>query len=244
MDLKKVSRIPQNYKDIISGYVKEMQNIFPDDNSYYNISGLIVHVILLYYYTFIESNLFTNDEIDELFNLLLSNKKDIANDSWSLIFESTKYGIARRKFVNEVHGKENILILFKLKGEIIFGGYTKTGWATKRPGNYSADKDAFVFLLKSPEDDEAFISNVKQDEDSIKHALSYYTYSFANFGNRWIFYVLTQVQSLHIQDHPQDRHYANFEPFKHGKNHLYGSNSSNHMYSRDEFEFEVFQITP
>ena len=86
MDLKRVSRIPMKYIDIVNGFVKEAQTALPMNNSYFNIVDLIKHLILLYFYTFIESQLLTHDEIDKLSNLLTSNDKDIVNHAMKLIF--------------------------------------------------------------------------------------------------------------------------------------------------------------
>ena len=234
MDLKKVNRIPQKCEDIVHGYIKEVQCILPPENSYYNIVSLITHSILLYFHNFIESNLFTDDEIDELFNLLLSNDKQIANNPWRLLFSSEEHGVERRKFVKKVHEEQNVILIIKLKGKAIIGGYTKTGW-NKMQGDIS---------LKSTQNDEPFISNVKQDEKSISHALANHSDSYGIFGARWIFYI--NNQHLHFQAHHLYADSANYQAFKHGKDYLYQEPSSEAdavlRYTPDEFQFEVFQM--
>ena len=80
MDLKRVNRMSQKYKDIVNGFVKEVQDAFPSDISYYNIPSLVTHLILLHFHTFIESHLFTDNEIDELLNLDVNNLNDVKDE--------------------------------------------------------------------------------------------------------------------------------------------------------------------
>ena len=65
MDSKQIKRVPQKGWDAVNGYVRLIQSMFPDDNAYYNIVELIRHIIIMYYYIFIESNLLSNEEIGD-----------------------------------------------------------------------------------------------------------------------------------------------------------------------------------
>lgn len=75
---------------------------------------------------------------------------------------------------------KNIDIIYELMNECVVGGYTKKGWRKfeEEEGIVSvrADKDAFVFYLRSPEKYDPFISNVKPDEAAISKALTYDVY--------------------------------------------------------------------
>ena len=251
MDFKRVSRIPIKYSDIVNGFVKEVEAVLPRDTSYYNIVDLIKHLILLYFYSFIESQLLTEDEINQIFNLFKSNNKDIVNQSWKLIYESKEDGLEKDKFIKNVHDKQNIVFLAKLKRHTIIGGYTKHGWIKQASSGYgyvnvcyTADKDAFVFYVKSPENYESFICNVEQDEESICNALGYHQNGYGNFGYRWIFYVDASSKQFIVQSFStRYEAYANYQSFSHGKDCLDGQDAFvTNVYQRPEFEFEVFQI--
>ena len=131
--------------------------------------------------------------------------------------------------------------MIKLKGEVVFGGYTKAGWEKERTFGYTEDPYAFVFSLESVTKNCVFISSVKQDEESVSHALGYDNFNYGMFGHRWIFSIASYDGTLNIQDHYRWGIYSNYEPFKHGKERLYHYEERS-SYNRDEFEFEVFQI--
>ena len=48
--LEDVKRIDERSKDCLSGYIRQIQKLFPTDNVYYTIPTLVIHWILLYYY--------------------------------------------------------------------------------------------------------------------------------------------------------------------------------------------------
>ena len=48
--LENVKRIDQESKDLIFGYIRNVQELFPADNVYYTIPNLVIHWILLYFY--------------------------------------------------------------------------------------------------------------------------------------------------------------------------------------------------
>ena len=84
----------------------------------------------------------------------------------------------------------------KISDGTIIGGYTKGGWKKSKGKitDYTADKDAFVFYLQSPSNHKPFISNVKQDKESIQRALGYSVTSYGNFGYQWIFHIVPTMQ--------------------------------------------------
>ena len=70
-DLKKVQKISQREKDIVYGYIKQIQTIFPwKENSYYIIAQLIQDLCLLYFHTFINTKILTDNEIDLFLNFI------------------------------------------------------------------------------------------------------------------------------------------------------------------------------
>ena len=125
MDLRRVNKIPQRYKDIIYGSIKEIQRLLPANNSYFNIVDSIKYIILLYFYPALESKILTEDDKDKLFALLKANDKTIMNHPWKLIYDSSQDDF--KSFVKKVYGNPNVILIVELKGKSIIGGYTKTG---------------------------------------------------------------------------------------------------------------------
>ena len=235
MDIKSVSKIPQRYKDIVFGFIKEAQSLFPDNNSFFNIVDLIIHLILLYYHTMFESSILNETEKEQLLNLFKQNNKEIVNYPWNLIFDSRKDKICRAVFGEKVHKKSNVLLLIRLRGECVIGGYTKTGWINEE----NKDKDAFLFYLKSAGNYKSFISSIKQDEDEcMDQAVGYRDWGFAGFGTSWALYFsggYFEMQSVRYAD--------NYEPYpsEHGNHLLAGSQVYDHL-DVEHVELEVFQI--
>ena len=91
--LKDTHKINQKYRDIVFGYVKRVQALFSDDNVYFNIVDIIIHLILLYYYSIFESSILNDNEKDKLIKLLEINQKSILDYEWKLIFDSQKHGL-------------------------------------------------------------------------------------------------------------------------------------------------------
>ena len=75
IDFKKVAKIRQKDKDIVAGYIKEIQCLFPTDNPYYIIATLIKHLCLLYFHYAIPSKLLTDEEQNIFMKLLRDNNK-------------------------------------------------------------------------------------------------------------------------------------------------------------------------
>ena len=92
MDLKRVNKISEKYKDVVNGYTHRVQCLFPKDNAYYNIVDVIKHIILLYYFSFslFESDLLFGQEQDEFFSFLSKNGKNITQYPWKLLCKSSK----------------------------------------------------------------------------------------------------------------------------------------------------------
>ena len=60
MDLTKAAKFSQKIKDVVNGFVKEVQDQFPGDNPYYNIVDLVKLLIIFYYRQVLESKLLDN----------------------------------------------------------------------------------------------------------------------------------------------------------------------------------------
>ena len=238
MDLRKVSKIPQRHKDITFGYIKRVQLTFPTDNTYFNIVDLIQHLILLYFHQTLDSRILTDDEQKKFRTLWINHNKLIIDKEWKLIYRQTESIMSNDYFREKVYGKINVMIIIETQNGNVFGGYTKTGW-DKNKTNYghSADKDAFVFQIRSCHHDyEPFISSVKQDDKSINKALGYGYNMLAQFGNTWIFQ-LRFNQFEHKCDIYDSHNTDNYQKFKHNRTMLGGTFMGNNV-----IEMEVFQI--
>ena len=67
MDVKKGGKDPLKEKDIVYGYMNNMKSIFPwKDNSYYIIAQSFQHLCLLYFHSFIDAKILTDNEIDSV----------------------------------------------------------------------------------------------------------------------------------------------------------------------------------
>ena len=198
--LKQVHVIGQRYKDIVYGFTNIIQSQFPEDDPYFNIIEDIRNLILLYFSKLFLSSMLSEDEEKLLIQLFTKHNKLNENifGSWNLIFCGSKDGFQRDTFIKKVHDKSKVIIFIKSSAGNIFGGYTEIGWdkqlaltrkARLNDITYSADKDAFVFSIKSTQNDEPCILMVKQTEDSISEALGYGSHAYGCFGDIWIFYI-------------------------------------------------------
>ena len=58
LSLHKLKRLPQKEKDLINGFIREIQATFPENNTYFNIPISINHICALFY------NIYVNDKWD------------------------------------------------------------------------------------------------------------------------------------------------------------------------------------
>ena len=238
MDLKRVNRISQKHKDIVFGYIKQVQSLLPPDNAFFNIVSLIQHLILLYYSLTFASKILNEDEREKFLNLLQANDKIIVDYPWKLIFDSEEDGLGFDSFTSKVHGHRNVLLLIELNGECVIGGYTKIGW-TKGINTFTwkEDNDAFVYYLKSPKNYKPFISSIDVNAGYSSKVIGHYPpswKSYACIGYTFLFYI------QECKFHQQANYSRNaIETFKHGESLL----TASHDYNGTEYiVIEVFQI--
>ena len=147
----------------------------------------------------------------------------------------------KNDFIAKVYDKQNVLLLIELNKECVVGGYTKTGWNIPTMTNdewthYVADIDAFLFHFKSSEQFEPFISNVRDDSESICKALAHdllFGSSYAGFGCNWMLYIdcgMIEQSGAYGNE--------NYESFRYGARYLTGKN----RYKNAFLVIEVFQI--
>ena len=101
MATRKLEYISQKQKDIVTGYIRQSQSLFPPENSYFNIVDLIKYLILAFYAVSFESNILNDEEQDAFLSFLSANKKPIADHLWKLIYQSSKDGFSKANFVEK-----------------------------------------------------------------------------------------------------------------------------------------------
>ena len=179
MELAKVHKINQKYKDIVFRYIDEAQTLFPKDNAHFIIADLIKHLCLLYYYSVFQSSILTDKEQQEFLNLLSQNNKNLELYEWNLIYSSSGDKLNKDSVINQVYDKPNILCIIHTENDNICGGFTKTGWG-KNHKYQTKDAEAFLFSIRSSMNYPPIIANV--DKNGVDRALRYGSF-LCRFGN-------------------------------------------------------------
>ena len=161
MSLRKLDKISQKYKDVVFGYIKQVQLLLPDDTPYYNIVSLIQNLILFYFYPTLDSKILDDREQETFRNLWIANNKLFIDNEWKLLYRMTASKMDNDDFFEKVHGRSNIILLVESENGNVFGGYTKTGWI-EDPNVYghSEDRDAFIFQIRSSKQYKPYILNI------------------------------------------------------------------------------------
>ena len=192
MDLKSVHHINQKDRDIVCGYIRKahVQLLF-DDNPYYNIADLIKHICLLFYRLPFDSSILTNAEQGTFLEMLSQNKRQF-NSSWNLIYRFTSSNddniFNNHSFEKACNGRPNLMCFIHTGCDEVYGGYTSTGWKSDfENGTYTADKESFIFSIRSNKCKEAFLMNVKKNyaDKCMGHHHEY----CCIFGFEWDMYV-------------------------------------------------------
>ena len=115
--------------DIVFGYIRRCQTIFPSNKAYYQIPKSIQYSILIFYYLAIQSKILTDDETDRLLSLFeQQNKyKESNHYSYNLLYASYRDEIGEDIFKEICHNQPHLLCLIEADNECVFGGYTAKG---------------------------------------------------------------------------------------------------------------------
>ena len=62
----------QRDKDIVYGWIKQVQTVFPMDNSHYTIVQLIQDLILLFFHIAMDTKILTDEEEKKLFEMVMN----------------------------------------------------------------------------------------------------------------------------------------------------------------------------
>ena len=181
-DLKRVKNINQRNKDIVYGYMKIIQSMFPEDNSYFTIHQLIQDLCLLYFTILIKSEILNDDEKTTLYQMVNNHTNNKYMDEWKLIFRASRDGYRRTDFYEKYNDEINTICIISTPQNNVFGGFTKLKWSESKNG-HEDDPSAFIYLLRSNKGYKPEIYPVQNNgRDAIQHYLGGYL-SFGNCGN-------------------------------------------------------------
>ena len=153
-DFKQVKSISQREKDIVYGYLKQIQSLLPSEsNSYYTIVQLIQDLILLYSRISIDTKILTDAEQVKLLEMVynhLDNNKYPRNE-WKLLFRGSRDGYHRNNFYSKCDNKSDTICIIQSPEGNVFGGFTSLKWikvgSSGRSG-HEYDELAFVYHLR------------------------------------------------------------------------------------------------
>ena len=177
LHFRKLRKISQREKDIVYGYMKQIQLIFPfKDNPYYIIAQIIQDLCLLYFYTIMNTSILTDDEIDSFLALLRNNNKtELINFEWKIIYRKSIDGrLNDETFIKQRYeNRRNILCLIETQNNDVLGGFSSTGWWSGFERN--KDDKAFVYCIRSSKGYTPILSSISPSK------VNYATYSSAGY---------------------------------------------------------------
>ena len=181
LSFERVKRIPNKWKGLLSGYLREA--VFPSND----IPESIKIVVLLFFYRIIESSILTQKETDILLSLFDEKNKfnDLGIFSYKLIYKRSVDGKKYDKVEYKVKDKKNILCIIHDDEDNVFGGYTSIGWGNKDE-QYQTDNKAFLFLIRSQNDYPPGIYDAIKDKKTIRVQRNYYCI-FGEEGEMFIY---------------------------------------------------------
>ena len=142
---------------------------------------------MLFFGSFIESEILTDDDMDSFMELLTNNNKFIGRRQWNLLYRmSTDQRFDDEEFVKKQYeDKLNVIFLIEVKNNMILGGYSSVGWKSgggSGPNGavYNRDDEAYIFGIRSRKGREPFISNVRSEEAN--HAIRSQWHYYCLFG--------------------------------------------------------------
>ena len=252
-EFQRVKYCEQKDKDIVYGYIKTVQSIFPHtENPYFIIDLLIQNMILLYFHKSMESKILTDNEQYKLFEMLQQCTNDkfkalLRAKSFDLIYQmdndaKTKWD--RVGFIDKVYDKENIFILVHTKNNNAIGAYTSVGWNKsakdgqndyKDTRNGRKDSDAFIFGIRSCKGYKPQLSYIKHDLS--EYVLIHHQDWVCLFGNERGYVILGSIMDdseASIYAYNQNEHLTFTE-----NDYLFGADGSGTQEIRS---FEIYQI--
>ena len=123
---------------------------------------------MLFFDSFIESEILTDDDIDSFLQLLSKNDKLIGRE-WNILYRKSSHGnLKDEELIKERYENEkNVIFIVETTDDKVWGGYSSVGW--KLGGGhgpdkavYNHDERAYIFGIRASKNGhKPFISNVK-----------------------------------------------------------------------------------
>ena len=238
-NLRKVRKIGQTHKDLVYGYMKRMQLMFADEESYFTIAQLIKDLCLLYSHPAISSKILTQKESIKLLKMVNHHRQIKSSNEWKLLFRGSRDGFRRKDFFDKCNKMDNTLCIIQTPQNNVFGGYTSLKW-NREYGNYDSthcfDSSAFIYKIRSKGtlDGQLFAANFGRD------AIQYYNHGYLSFGNYGGGFFVHEPDQLNQTAKLYTLRYTHCPQYGLTKGQLNGTDA------KDKFvpitEIEVFQI--
>ena len=199
IDLKRVKKISQKYKDITYGYLRRMQKMFPNDNPYFTIDQLIQDLCLLYFTKSIVTKILTHDEQIKLYEMV-DDHTNHKFDDWELLFRGTRDGYKPEDFHKKCDDKNNTICVIESPDGNVFGGFTSLIWnVTDTNQQYKTDPSAFVYLIRSNQGYDAQIFPVQNDGGEQSNFILIFIYHLGVMVQPFMFWVIhINIQRQHL----------------------------------------------
>ena len=177
LPFERIKHINDKYLHIVFGYIHNIQTK--------EIPESIKLVILLFYYSTLESSILRDNECDKLLSLFEQENvfKHLRNYSYKLLFRGTRDGFKTKTFYEKCNKKHTLCIIYTPQKNV-FGGYTSIPWnridgsSTK----YLSDPSAFIFKIRSEDEFNPKIFPVENNgKDAIGHDEDYFM-TFCDHG--------------------------------------------------------------
>ena len=175
LQFERIKQIPTNHKYAVFGYIKQCQLLFKSEETYYQIHKSIQYSILLFY-AFIDSKILTQKESDKLLTMFEEQNKfkELEPYSYHLLYASYRDGIGEDIFKKICHDQQNLLCLIEMKSGNVWGGYTSKGWRDNLKVAAQDDDKAFMFVIRSKNNDPARRFNILKPKMALYNTSGYY----------------------------------------------------------------------
>ena len=178
----------QRDKDIVYGYIKQIQTRLPySDNPYYTIVKPIQDLCLLFFRTIIDSKILTDYEREKLLEMINNHRQIHSKHSieYSLLYRATEDGFSRDNFYRKCDGKKDTLLIIQSNENNVFGAFTSLKWNQNgsNPNRHETDPSAFIYLIRSNQGSKSQLYPIKDDGHLAFYQHKLYLFIFGSGGS-------------------------------------------------------------
>ena len=161
---KELDQFQENYSHVCSYYMKKQQQYRNKRKEIYILDIDLSYKKMLHH----SSILTSHSQFKQIVNYV-KNKLNISDyyPVFKLLYKSSFDGKKGEDLMNQIYGKDNVIILIKIEDDIIFGGYFSENISSSKK---VIDENCFLFSLNFKEkynvkeSDKMFAVYCKQDE--------------------------------------------------------------------------------